>query len=155
MSAAPEPPYPADTKAGGFPFPVDVERLMASDTWDLLSWEIRPSWLMLLIVSWRQVPCGAYRNDLDIIAAKIGRPRKFVEVHREELLRGWRLHADGRLYHSVITEKVLAFLGQREKWRYKKKQPFSENFQGESQGTPRSFPPSSPPSSSSSSSSFR
>jgi hypothetical protein len=108
---------------------------------------------MLLTMSWRQTPCGAYRDDTRVIAAKIGATEKFVQVHRADLLRGWYLCRDGRLYHPVITEKVLAFIKVRAKWADEKKQQRRSNVRADSTGSPHRVHHRSAPSSSSSSSS--
>lgn len=133
----PEPPYPADTQAGGVVLDLDVHRLMASDTWALLKPEIRPWWLMLFVVGWAQAPCGAFKNDHRTIAAKIGATEDFVKVHHADLLRGWYPCTDGRLYHKVLTEKVMDFLAVRAKWRLKRNQQRKPNVSGDTPGTPR------------------
>jgi len=152
-SELPDPPYPRETQAGTFPLEVDVHRLLQSDTWCLLDPTLQAWALKAWVVSWSQTPCGAFRDDLEIIAAKLGCDQKFLQLHRDAILRNWRRCADGRLYHPVITEKVLAFLDTREKWRNKKKQQRTSNVQGDSFENPGSVPGVSPPSSSSSSSS--
>ena len=132
-SELPEPPYPAHTKAGSFAFDIDVDRLTSSDTWDLLPSELRPWWIFLLTMSWRQVPCGSFRDDNEIIAAKLGASEEFVQLHRRKLLRGWYRCSDGRLYHPVIVEKVRAFIGQRSRWRGQK----NKNLDADSARNPR------------------
>lgn len=111
----PDPPYPDDTKAKGWRFDLDLERAESSDTWALCPEEIRPWLLMLWAKSWMAVPCGSFTNDEGVIAARIGMPLNLFRAHREVLLRGWRLHSDGRLYHHVVTEAVMRLLDVRNK----------------------------------------
>ena len=109
----PEPPYPPDTKTKGWRFELDYERALGSDTWALCPPEIRPWLLMLWAEAWRAVPAGTFSNDDQVIAARIGMPLNLFRAHREVLMRKWVLHADGRLYHHVVTERVLSLIGYR------------------------------------------
>jgi hypothetical protein len=58
-SETPEPPYPPDTKANGYPFALDSQRINQSDTWLMAGPELRPWLLMLWYASWLQLPCGS------------------------------------------------------------------------------------------------
>ena len=107
-------PYPPDTRAKGWRFELDHERIHQSDTWALASPEIRPWLLMLWLTAWEQTPCGSLPADDTLITARIGMPLEIFTQHREILLRGWK-EIDGRLFHPVITERVLEMLSQREK----------------------------------------
>jgi hypothetical protein len=77
-----------------------------------------------------------------MIALRLGCSLEFLQVHRRFILRGWVRHADGRLYHPVVTEEVLKMIKSREKWKNKKqtqrtvKQQVSENVPGDTQETP-------------------
>jgi hypothetical protein len=129
----PDPPYPADTRARGWKFELDLERIVDSDTWSLASPDLRPWLLMLWAMSWRSTPTGSLPDDDRLVAARIGMPVAMFQTHRETLLRGWIRHADGRLYHDVITERVLSMLafrnGEKRRqadWRAKKNQRVSE-----------------------------
>lgn len=108
-------PYPADTRAKGWRFEIDVERIEQSDTWTLAPSAIRPWLLMLWMTAWKQTPCGTLTNDDTLIAARIGMPLKDFTRHRAILMRGWWLAEDGRLYHAALTERVEAMLVKREK----------------------------------------
>lgn len=112
MTAA---PYPADTRAKGWRFEIDVERIEQSDTWTLAPSAIRPWLLMLWMTAWKQTPCGTLTNDDTLIAARIGMSSKEFTKHRAILMRGWWLADDGRLYHVALTERVEAMLVKREK----------------------------------------
>jgi hypothetical protein len=113
-------PYPADTKAKGWRFELDHERIRQSDTWALAAPEIRPWLLMLWITAWEQVPCGSLPADGDLIAARIGMPPKHFAKARAVLMRGWWEATDGRLYHDTIAERVLSMLGAKTKERERK-----------------------------------
>jgi uncharacterized protein YdaU (DUF1376 family) len=117
-----EPPYPADTRAKGWRFELDYERIRQSDTWALTPAEHRPWLLMLWMVSWEQTPCGSMPADDELIAARIGMaPESFAQVKRI-LLRGWTKGSDGRLYHKVITERVLEMVAAKEREKTRKAQ---------------------------------
>jgi hypothetical protein len=120
VSDLPEPPYPADTRAKGWRFELDLERVMQSDTWALATPETRPWLLMLWTVAWQQTPCGSMPSDDALIAARLGmKPVPFKKA-KDVLLRGWWLANDRRLYHSTIAERVLDMLGRKEGERKRK-----------------------------------
>jgi hypothetical protein len=120
VSDLPAPPYPADTRAKGWRFELDIERVMQSDTWALAPPELRPWLLMLWVVAWQQVPCGSMPSDDALIAARLGmKPPAFKKV-RDVLMRGWWSANDGRLYHGTIAERVLDMLGRKEGDRKRK-----------------------------------
>lgn len=114
-SDAPAAPYPADTKAKGWRFELDYERIEQSDTWVLATPDMRPWLLMLWMTAWRQVPCGSLPATDELIAARIGLDVRQFRAHRDILMRGWWLAADGRLYHPVITEQVASLVSLRDK----------------------------------------
>lgn len=157
----PEPPYPPTTKAGAFAFEIEVDRLVASDTWLLLPAEVKPWALMAWVMSWQQVPCGSWPNNDDVIAARLGVDRRWFEVNKGDVMRGWKLHKDGRWYHNVVSQKVLGFMEVRDKWKSNKKnarqqkQQLNPDVQVDSSRSPNGVHPMSSPSSSSSSSSTK
>lgn len=108
-------PYPADTRAKGWRFEIDTERIRQSDTWALAPAETRPWLLMLWMVAWEQTPCGSMPNDDVLIAARLGLTPKVFAKQRAVLMRGWWLAEDGRLYHPVIAERVAEMVDYREK----------------------------------------
>ncbi|RYE43945.1 MAG: hypothetical protein EOP24_26210 [Hyphomicrobiales bacterium] len=108
-------PYPADTRAKGWRFEIDYEKVEQSDTWALAPAEVRPWLLMLWLTAWRQTPCGSLPPEDALIAARIGMPSKAYQKHRDVLRRGWWLADDGRLYHDTIIGRVLEMLEYRRK----------------------------------------
>lgn len=124
----PEPPYPADLRAKGFTFAIDWELIEQGSTWIKCPPDVRPWLLMLWAKSWTNAPAGTYENDDEIIAAQIGMDFDLFMAKRDRLMRGWKVHADGRLYHETITRLVLDMGERREKdrkrvadWRGKQK----------------------------------
>ena len=109
------PPYPADTRAKGWRFELDYERIRSSDTWAVTPADLRPWLLMLWMVAWEQTPCGALPDDDELICARLGMTPKAYGKAKDNLLRGWTKAEDGRLYHGTITERVLEMIERREK----------------------------------------
>jgi hypothetical protein len=110
-------PYPADTRAKGWRFELDYEKIDQSDTWDLAA-EVpmaQHALLMMWMVSWRQEPCGSMPNDEAVIRSKCRIPASMWEQFREIMLRGWWLADDGRLYHDTVTMRVLEMIEYRRK----------------------------------------
>lgn len=108
-------PYPADTRAKGWRFELDHERIRQSDTWAIAPADVRPWLLMLWMVAWEQTPCASLPDDDALIAARIGIQAKTFAKHRAVILRGWWKAEDGRLYHDVMVERVAAMLAKRER----------------------------------------
>lgn len=108
-------PYPADTRAKGWRFELDYERVRQSDTWALTPAEYRPWLLMFWMVAWEQTPCGSMPSDDGLICARIGMTPKSFAKAKPSLMRGWWLAEDGRLYHKIITERVLEMMDWRRK----------------------------------------
>ena len=111
----PQLPYPPDTRAKGYRFELNYERINQSDTWALASDEQRPWLLMLWFIAWQQTPCGTLPDDDILIAARLGMDRCAFSDHRHVLLRKWGKRSDGRLYHPVITELVLEKIKRKER----------------------------------------
>ena len=107
------PPYPANTKAGGFKFELDCERIVQSDTWALAAPCQRPLLLMLWLIAWQQTPCGSLPKDDTLNAARLGVEADAFQSNKAILLRGWAEANDGRLYHPVLTQLVLEMMGRK------------------------------------------
>jgi hypothetical protein len=110
-----DPPYPSSTRAKGWRLELDHERVRQSDTWALTPPELRPWLLMLWMVAWEQTPCGSLPDDDVLISARIGMPVEILTTAKCYLLRGWWKATDGRMYHAVLTERVLGMLAFKEK----------------------------------------
>jgi len=110
-------PYPADTRAKGWRFELEYERIEQSDTWAIAE-EVQMAQHALLfmwLAAWKQEPCGSFPNDEAVIRTKCRVPPKLWPTLRAVLLRGWWLADDGRLYHPTITARVLEMLEYRRK----------------------------------------
>ncbi len=117
MSEARPAPYPADTRAKGWRFELEYERIEQSDTWAIAE-EVQMAQHALLfmwLAAWKQEPCGSFPNDEAVIRTKCRVPPKLWPTLRAVLLRGWWLADDGRLYHPTITARVLEMLEYRRK----------------------------------------
>ena len=139
-------PYPPETRAKGWRFELDLERIEQSDTWALASPDLRPWLLMLWSVSWKQLPCGSMPNDDEIIAARIGMKLSAFQKVKAVLLRGWWCADDGRLYHPTVTQRVLAMLETKQKEKDRKaayRAKVVGNVPRDSSGTAAGQPPDS------------
>lgn len=106
MTDLPDPLTPADCNLRDFQFmPMDVARLLASETWVLGTGDERAAAMTLWLESWRQVPAGSVPTD-DRMLAHMSQSKAWKKV-RTHALRGWIEASDGRLYHPVVAEKVL------------------------------------------------
>ncbi len=101
-----EPLVPKDVDLRDFAFmPLDVRRLLTSETWILGNGDERAAAMTLWLESWHQVPAGSLPNN-DRMLAHLSQCPKWSRV-REHALRGWEDGGDGRLYHPVVCEKAL------------------------------------------------
>ncbi len=106
-SELPEPPYPADVRAKGWGFTLDIERIRQSDAWvGCKPHDLRNPMLRLWMESWTQVPCGSLPSNDELLADHIDMDPKMFRACRDVLLHGWYQAKDGRLYHRVITALV-------------------------------------------------
>lgn len=122
-------PYPADTRAKGYRFELDYERIVQSDTWALASASQRPLLLMVWFVAWQQTPCGSMPDSDELIAVRIGMDVEEFTRSRSILMRGWEKAEDGRLYHPVVTEMVLEMLARKSR-EANRKAAYREKMKG-------------------------
>lgn len=111
------PPYPADTRAKGWRFELDYEKIDQSDTWSLAA-DVplaRPCLLMMWLAAWTQDPCGSLPNEEAVIRARCQIPAATWAKVRGILMRGWWLASDGRLYHDTLTKRVEEMIEYRRK----------------------------------------
>lgn len=136
-------PVPRDTRAKGWRFELDHERIRQSDTWALAPAEVRPWLLMLWMTAWEQTPCGSMPAEDELIAARIGMPIKAFQKHRACLMRGWWMADDGRLYHDTLVERVQEMLARKDKEKARKaeyRRRMSEGRDAMSHGTDAGLP---------------
>ncbi len=106
MNNLPSPIVPENCNLGDFPFmPLDVRRLLSSETWILGTGDERAAAMCLWLESWHQIPAGSL-PDNDRMLAHLSQCVKWGKV-KEQALRGWIKCSDGRLYHKVVAEKAL------------------------------------------------
>ncbi|WP_186257812.1 DUF1376 domain-containing protein [Burkholderia gladioli] len=106
MNDLPNPLTPADCNLRDFPFmPIEVKRLLTSETWVLGNGDERAAAITLWLESWHQIPAASLPAD-DRMLGHLSQAKSWRRV-KEHVLRGWVKCADGRLYHPVAAEKVL------------------------------------------------
>ncbi|MFJ2456434.1 DUF1376 domain-containing protein [Pseudomonas protegens] len=102
----PEPLTPSNCNLQDFAFmPVDVRRLLASETWILGNGDERAASMSLWLESWHQIPAASLPSD-DRMLAHLAQCSKWTRV-KAHVLKGWVECGDGRLYHPVVAEKAL------------------------------------------------
>ncbi|MBB4837282.1 hypothetical protein HNP52_000333 [Sphingomonas kyeonggiensis] len=120
--SAPLPLTPPDADLQDFAFmPLHVARLRDSD----LAAEAAPEacWYAVLLwaASWHQLPAGSL-PDNDAVLARLcglGRDLRTFKKHRADAMRGFVRCSDGRLYHPVVAEQVVAAWQKKleQRWR--------------------------------------
>jgi hypothetical protein len=106
MTDFPNPLTPADCNLRDFGFmPLDVKRLLTSETWILGTGDERAAAITLWLESWHQVPAASLPDD-DRMLAHLSQSKAWKKV-KAHSLRGWVKCADGRFYHPVVAEKSL------------------------------------------------
>ncbi len=114
MNTTKQPMTPHDCDLRDFQFmPLDVRRLLTSETWVTGNADEKCAAMNLWLESWHQVPAASIPNNDKMLAHLSGSGSKWPKV-KEHVLRGWCDGGDGRLYHHVVAEKAL------EAWEKKK-----------------------------------
>lgn len=111
LVALPPPPVPADADLTHYDdMPLEVRRLRDSGIAGEPNAEVFRCAVLLWCVAWHQIPAGSLPTaDADLCRlVGLGRDMRTWRRVKAGALRGWRLFLDGRLYHPVVTEKVLA-----------------------------------------------
>ena len=112
---APEPLVPAGTSLRHLPMMfLDIVALQNSDTWALANgWEAKAA-INLWMKAWHQIPAGSLPNDEKLLAAWAQVPVPWADV-RSVAMRGFVLCSDGRLYHPVISARVISVITSSER----------------------------------------
>ncbi|MCK6488826.1 MAG: YdaU family protein [Planctomycetes bacterium] len=112
MSDGPPPPVPATCDLRDFPFyQIDVARLRDSELMAAGDAEVFRCAVLSWCYAWHQLPAGSMPDDDATLARAMGFGRDikgWKKVRAGGGLRGWTKASDGRLYHPVVTEKVLS-----------------------------------------------
>lgn len=117
------PPVPHDLDLTDLPcMMLDIERLKKSKAW--LRAKRNPALGFYLMNMWmrafHEIPASSIENDPDVLADAAGcHPRDWAKV-RADVMAGWLLCSDGRLYHPVVAEKALEALAKRIKYHHGK-----------------------------------
>ncbi|WP_151721041.1 DUF1376 domain-containing protein [Acinetobacter ursingii] len=107
MSSSNIPLTPKECDVSNFPFmPLDIDRLLNSETWILGDDSEKVASMTLWLKSWSQIPAASIPNNDKMLAHLSGMGTKWKKV-KEHALRGWVDGGDGRLYHPVVAEKAL------------------------------------------------
>ncbi|MCX7361876.1 MAG: DUF1376 domain-containing protein [Alphaproteobacteria bacterium] len=106
------PPIPAEVDLKDFRFmPIDVLTIRDSPL-TIGDPAIFRATLMLWFVAWHQLPAGSLDPNDDWLAHRSGAGADWPRI-RDTVLAGFVEHADGRLYHPLLTEKVLQAWGRK------------------------------------------
>ncbi|WP_171907303.1 DUF1376 domain-containing protein [Burkholderia plantarii] len=115
MNDLPNPLTPADCDLTGYRWmPLDVVRVIDSDTFGLSTGDEFKTAFRLWAKSWLQVPAASLPEDDRLLAHLAGLDLQRWKKQRAIALRGWILCSDGRLYHPVIAEKAIEAMGKRD-----------------------------------------
>jgi hypothetical protein len=136
MSARPEPPVPAEVDLRDFAYmPLDVRRLLTSETWVLGRPEEKVAAINLWCEAWHQVPCGSLPDNERMLAhlSQVGAGWKKL---RDHAMRGWVLCSDGRWYHPVIVEKALESWAKKVAQRQRTQRATQARWKGKPDPTP-------------------
>ncbi|MGF7131941.1 hypothetical protein P3T40_003424 [Paraburkholderia sp. EB58] len=117
MTELPDPLTPADCDLRGYRWmPLDVERVIDSDTFGLSTGDEFKTAFRLWAKSWTQIPAASLPDDDRLLAHLAGLSENMPKWKkmRGVALRGFVKCSDGRLYHPVIAEKALEAMGKRE-----------------------------------------
>lgn len=116
MSHLPNPLTPTDCDLTGYRWmPLDVVRVIDSDTFGLSTGDEFKTAFRLWAKSWQQVPAASLPSDDRLLAHLAGLSENMPKWKKQRTvaLRGWILCSDGRLYHPVIAEKALEAMQRR------------------------------------------
>lgn len=112
MEILPPPPIPSSCDLRDFQFyQIDVARLRDSELMATADAEVFRCAVLSWCYAWHQLPAGSMPDDDATLARAMGFGRDikgWKKVRAAGGLRGWTKASDGRLYHPVVTEKVLA-----------------------------------------------
>ena len=116
------PPVPGNADLRHYPdMPLEVARLRDSGI-VLADAEVFRGAVLLWCASWHQVPAGSLADDDAALCRMVGLGRDLRTWRRirDGALRGWARFADGRLYHRVVCEKVVAGLNSTANYEWGK-----------------------------------
>jgi hypothetical protein len=124
MSDLPNPLVPSTVDLRRYPrMPLDVRRLLDSETALRTKPEEFKAAVMLWAACWHEVPASSLPNDDLVLAdrARYGNQVKAWKRVKTGALRGFILCNDGRLYHQVVAEIAIDSWGSMLKQRHRTK----------------------------------
>jgi uncharacterized protein YdaU (DUF1376 family) len=101
-------------------FMLNVERLMASELVALSSHEVIGAALLLWCRAWKQRPAASLPNDDKVNAAFARMPLARFRKLRAEVLRGFVLCSDGRLYHATLAKEAANAYARKVAFQHKR-----------------------------------
>lgn len=111
------PLVPGDVDLRGLPWMrLDTSRLLDSDLFALSTGDEFKAAVALWCKAWTQAPAGSLPTDDRVLAHLSGAGPRWKKV-KAMALRGWVMCDDGRMYHPVVSEQVLAAWAEREGFR--------------------------------------
>lgn len=120
MNDLPSPLTPPDCDLTGYRWmPLDVVRVIDSDTFGLSTGDEFKTAFRLWAKSWLQVPAASLPDDDRLLAHLAGLELPAWKKRKVISLRGFIKCSDGRLYHPVIAEKALEAMSKREGYAVK------------------------------------
>ena len=113
--ARPTPLTPPDCDLRKFHYmPLDVARLLDSDTFTLSNGDEFKAAIALWAKAWHQVPAGSLTNDERALARIAGVSVTQWRRIAPRALAGFVECKDGRLYHRIVCEKALEAWGAKQ-----------------------------------------
>lgn len=101
-------------------FMLNAERLMASELVALSSHEVIGAALLLWCRAWKQRPAASLPDDEKVMAAFARMPLVRFRKVRDEVLRGFVLCSDGRLYHRTLAAEAIKAYGRKVTFQQKR-----------------------------------
>jgi uncharacterized protein YdaU (DUF1376 family) len=101
-------------------FMLDVDRLLASELVAVSSHEVIGAALLLWAMAWKQVPTSSLPNDDKVLAAFARLPANRFKALKAEVLRGFVLCSDGRLYHRTLAAEAIRAFEKRKVYLQKR-----------------------------------
>jgi uncharacterized protein YdaU (DUF1376 family) len=143
-ASIPAPLVPADVDCTDLDgFMLNVERLMASELVALSSHEVIGAALLLWCRAWKQRPAASLPNDEKVIAAFARMPLARFRRISDEVLRGFVLCDDGRLYHSTLAREAINAYGRKVSFQ-RRREADAERLRKWRSGTRTETPPETP-----------
>lgn len=111
-----KPPVPRECDLSMFKYmPLHIERLRRSKSWSRARHrpELGFYMLNLWMFAWHEVPAGSLVADEVLLADRAQCTPALWKSVRDEVMHGWQLATDGRLYHEGLVKVVREAWSQR------------------------------------------